>query len=219
MIVRSILVAVAAAHLALAGSCLAEERPREPTVGLPCERCELHFEGMPKSLDSTARIAPASEPGASLRIDGTVTDRAGKPAPGIIVYAYHTDASGIYPRLETPPGSPRIPHGRLRGWAKTDAGGTYRFDTIRPAGYPDTNIPQHVHMHVIEPGRCAYYIDDVLFTDDPRLTAAARARLEHRGGDGVATPSGNPESGWVVRRDIRLGANIPGYSGCESPRP
>ena len=52
----------------------------------------------------------------------------GAPAAGIIVYAYQTDATGIYPR-----GSTR--HGRLRGWVRTDEAGRYRFDTIRPGAY------------------------------------------------------------------------------------
>jgi len=112
--------------------------PREPIVGLPCEGCEAVFEGLPATLLSTARIAPADEPGERMRIEGTVFDENGKPLPGVIVYAYHTDAHGIYPRNETEPGPAGRRHGRLRGWAKTDEKGRYRFDTIRPAGYPDT---------------------------------------------------------------------------------
>lgn len=94
---------------------------------------------------------------------------------------------------------------------KTDEQGRYHFDTIRPAGYPDTNIPQHVHMHVIEVGRCTYYIDDIHFEDDPRLTPAQKRQLNAgRGGSGLAMPR-REDGGWVVTRDIVLGAGIPGY--------
>jgi protocatechuate 3,4-dioxygenase beta subunit len=135
----------------------------------------------------------------------------GEPAAGVIVYAYQTDADGHYPP-DPAAMQAGVRHGRLRGWARTDATGGYQFDTIRPGGYPGTDIPQHVHMHVVEPGRCTYYIDDILFTDDPRLSAAQRARSDRgRGGSGIATPRRAADGVWNVRRDIRLGERIPGY--------
>jgi protocatechuate 3,4-dioxygenase beta subunit len=185
--------------------------PRAPVVG-SCEGCEAVFDGLPTQLTSAARIAPANEPGEALRIEGTVRDAKGTPVPGVIVYAYHTDAGGIYPRdahAATPAGAR---HGRLRAWVKTDAKGHYRFDTIRPAGYPNTNIPQHVHMHVIEPGRATYSLDELLFTDDPRLTEEQRRRQSNgRGGSGIVTPRQDAAGGWLVTRDIVLGQAVPGY--------
>lgn len=83
---------------------------------------------------------------------------------------------------------------------------------MRPGGYPDSDLPEHVHLHVIEVGRCTYYIDDVLFEDDPRLTAAKRATLiTGRGGSGLAMPTLDEAGVHVVVRDIHLGRNIPGY--------
>lgn len=206
--------ALAAAILVLASvaaSGAAPAPPREPIVGLPCEGCEAVFEGLPATLSSSARIAPGNEPGEPMRIEGTVFDAHGKPAAGVIVYAYHTDAHGIYPPNPAERGQAGRRHGRLRGWARTDEKGRYRFDTIRPAGYPGTGIPAHVHMHVIEVGRCTYYIDDILFEDDPRLTADARTQpSKGRGGNGIVKPS-RDDGGWVVARDIVLGAQIPGY--------
>ncbi|MEO7794869.1 MAG: hypothetical protein ABIV06_08865 [Thermoanaerobaculia bacterium] len=191
----------------------AATRALEPVVGLPCEGCEAVFIGLPEALAALARIAPANEPGEPLQISGTVLDGAGNVAIGVIVYAYQTDARGHYPPDPNAADSKVARHGRLRGWAQTDARGEYRFDTVRPAGYPDTDIPQHVHMHVIEPGRCTYFIDDLLFSDDPRLTAAKRASYDRgRGGSGVATPTRGADGVWNVRRDIRLGEKIPGYS-------
>jgi protocatechuate 3,4-dioxygenase, beta subunit len=178
---------------------------REPVIGGPCDGCEHVFEGMPAELHQDARIAPAGEPGEGLVIHGAVTGTDGAPAVGVVVYAYQTNAKGIYPRAANA-------HGSLRGWARTDAQGRYRFDTIRPASYPDSTIPQHVHMHIIELGKGTYYIDDVLFDDDPLLTAQQRRQmLRGRGGSGLAQPVKNASGVWQVRRDIRLGANIPGY--------
>ena len=185
---------------------------REPVVGLPCEGCEAVFAAMPAVLSAQSRIAPIGEPGEALRITGTVFDRAGKPAAGIVVYAYQTDAEGHYPPDEKRRGQPGARHGRLRGWARTNAHGEYTFDTIRPGGYPGTDIPQHVHMHVLEPGRCTYYIDDILFADDPRLTAAKRRSYAlGRGGSGIAVPTRDDDGVWNVRRDILLGEKIPDY--------
>lgn len=178
-------------------------RSEEPVLGGPCEGCDYVFIGMPGEISSQARIAPANEAGEALRIDGVVRGRDGKPAAGIIVYAYHTDAKGRYPRAETR-------HGRLRGWARSDSAGRYRFDTIRPASYPNSDIPQHVHMHLIEPGRGTYWIDDIVFTDDPLLTDRQRAQMVRgRGGPGgAATPTRDADGTWRVTRDLVLGAGI-----------
>jgi protocatechuate 3,4-dioxygenase beta subunit len=178
---------------------------RERVVGGPCEGCENVFVGMPEKLGPRSRIAPSDEPGEPMTIEGIVRDLDGEPVADIIVYAYHTDSVGRYP-----PGA--TPHGRLRGWARTNEGGEYRFDTIRPGPYPGRNSPQHVHMHVIEPGRVTYYIDDVMFEDDPLLTTANRRRyVRDRGGSGVSRPKRDGDGVWRVRRDIVLGNNIPDY--------
>jgi protocatechuate 3,4-dioxygenase beta subunit len=190
-------------------ACTAHADPAERLVGGPCEGCELVFEGRPAKLEAHARIAPAQEPGDPLILDGVVRDRANKPVAGMIVYAYHTNAKGEYPPLA------KVPHGKLRGFAKTGADGAYRFTTIRPASYPVANAPpQHIHMHVVEPGRCHYFIDDVVFTDDPRLTAEQRKQHERgRGGLGVVTPK-RDKGTWLARRDITLGAGISDYDRC-----
>ena len=198
--------------LLLSSSPLAQNS-RVPVVGLPCDGCDGVFDNMPATLTSTGRIAPAGEPGEPMRIEGIVRDRGGRPAAGIIVYAYQTNAKGVYPPDTRAAGAAGQRHGLLRGWAKTDAAGRYRFDTIRPAGYPNSTIEQHVHMHVIEPGRFTYYIDEMVFTDDPRLTPEARRNVgEGRGGSGVVTPKRDAGGTWLVTRDIVLGEKIPGYT-------
>lgn len=194
--------------LMIAGPSAAEE----PVIGGPCEGCDEVFRDRPATPASAARIAPEDEPGEPLRIEGTVRDAQGRAAAGVIVYAYHTDAQGIYPRATAAAGGAASRHGRLRGWARTDAEGRYRFDTIRPAGYPNSDLPQHVHMHVIEVGRCTYVIGDLLFDDDPDLTADARRRTSRRGGPGIATPRRDASGVWLVTRDIVLGEDVPGYA-------
>ncbi len=190
----------------------AGEREREPIIGGPSEDAEAVFVGLSATPASQSRLAPPDEPGEPMRIEGVVRDQRGRPVAGVIVYAYHTDKSGRYPRDSDTRQTAAARHGRLRGWATSDDGGRYVFETIRPGGYPFSRDPAHVHMHVIEPGRCTYYIDDILFADDPRLTPEQRQRLiRGRGGEGLAVPVKDVAGRWIVRRDIVLGANVPGY--------
>jgi protocatechuate 3,4-dioxygenase beta subunit len=213
----SLLTVAAAILLAVTNVLDAQQGPeagaREPIIGGPCEGCEAVFEGLPDTLTSTARIAPPDEPGEPMRITGTVYDQDGEPAPGVIVYAYQTNANGVYPPAEAFRGQAAYRHGELRAWVRSDGQGRYRFDTIRPASYPNNDIPAHVHMHVIEPGCCTYYLTSIHFADDPLLTAEERERVrEGRGGSGLVTPERDASGVWLVTRDIHLGQVVPGYA-------
>ena len=73
-------------------------------------------------------------------------------------------------------------------------------------------------MHVIEPGCATYYVDDVVFTDDPHLTPRHVEQMSAgRGGRGVVTPI-KRKGVWHVERDIVLGRNVPGYRACTPGR-
>ncbi len=184
------------------GSIAAQEQVA--VIGGPCQGCELVFVDMPTSLTSRGIIASVGDPGSALVINGRVHRADGSPARGIIVYAYQTDASGAYPKGSTQ-------HGSLRGWAQTDADGRYQLETIRPAAYAGRDVPQHIHMHVIEPDKGTYYIDDITFDDDPLLTIEERDKEPCRGGCGISHPQQDEQGVWHVSRDIRLGENIPDY--------
>jgi len=185
----------------------------EPLVGGRCDGCEAVFTGLPARLPTVARLVADDTRGEPLRIRGRVLDVHGNPRPGVVVYAYQTDATGHYPPAPELAGA-AARHGRLRGWALSDALGRYGFDTVRPASYPASTVEQHVHMHVIEPGRCTYYLGDLLFDDDPKLSAHQRARAERaHGGSGVVRPGGDA-GGWQADRDIRLGLHVSGHQAC-----
>lgn len=189
---------------------------QEPIVGLPCEGCEAVFEGTPERLSSRARIGRTGEPGVRMLVTGRVIDARGKPAANVVVYAYQTSSAGIYPTSTKSIGRASHRHGVLRAWALTNRQGRYAFDTIRPAAYPGTDLPAHIHMHVIERGRCTYYIDDIMFKDDPRLTEEGIRKLAlGRGGSGIGRPLLHKGT-WYINRDIVLGESIPGYGGCGS---
>lgn len=206
-------IAALSALLSLSLPALVHGSPEahEPPIG-GCGGCEAVFQGRPATLSASARIAGKNEPGEPLVLEGVVSNAAGKPQPGVIVYAYQTNAKGVYPPDARFRGQAAERHGLLRGFARTDRHGKYRFETIRPASYPGQSVPQHIHMHVVEPGRCTYFLDELRFTDDPLMKGQA-GEQHPRGGSGVVTPR-RAGRGWIVKRDIVLGAGISDYARC-----
>ena len=214
--------AILACTLALLSACAAAasnafaqapiNRP-VPVIGLACEGCEALFDGMPAQLTSRLQLAPAGEPGAPMQVIGRVLDRSGQPRAGVVVYAYQTDSHGIYPRPAQRLGREAMRHGRLRGWVQSDAQGRYVIDTIRPGSYPGEDIAEHIHMHILEPGCFTYFIDDLMFLDDPKLGVQERQQAHGTGGNGLLMPV-KVGGRWLVERDIVLGQAVPGYRRC-----
>lgn len=175
-----------------------------------CEACDLAFEDMPSEIASTARLAPPDEPGEALTIEGTIYQPDGKtPAAGIVLYVYHTDAKGLYSPGKGQKNARR--HGHLRGWVKSDENGHYSFTTIRPASYPNSRNPQHIHPIIVESRTRYYWIDEYLFNDDPVLTPEEKKRQRGRGGFGILTLTRDGK-GWKGTRDIILGRGVPNYT-------
>lgn len=188
----------------------AQSSKADKAVGGRCEGCDDYAAGMPAHLTAETTIAGADEPGERLTISGTIYQNDGRtPAPGIILYLYHTDAEGNYSPGKNQPQA--IRHGHLRGWIKTGADGKYVFHTILPASYPNTKAPKHIHPTIKEPGLVPYYIDEYLFDNDPNLPEKESARQEKRGGNGIITLTKNAAGEWIGKRDIILGMNIPMY--------
>lgn len=191
-----------------------EPQDQPPVLG-QCDGCEAAYDSRPLHLTSQARLGPQDEPGEQMRLHGVVYGVDGKPAAGIQIYAHQTDQTGNYPPLAGV-GAAASRHGRLRGWTVSDSDGRYRFDSVRPGGYPDSSLPQHIHLQVIEAGRCTYYLDDIEFADDPRR-AGQPERAAPRGGSGLTEPARSADNIWEVRRDIYLGRNLPEYQRCGGP--
>ena len=136
------------------------------------EAWERAQKGRPERLSSTGTIALRGEPGTPLRIDGQVLTNAGRASVrDAVVFAWQTDAQGIYDRREA-----GLHSWRLRGWAKTDAEGRFRFKTIRPVAYPNGREPAHVHFTVQRSDGRRYFASDLMFDDDPLITASIRER-------------------------------------------
>jgi protocatechuate 3,4-dioxygenase beta subunit len=203
------LTVLAVSHFVLIG-CSQSQSASDKKAGGSCEDCQLMYEGMPGNLSWHTDLAGDNEPGEPLVISGTIFKRDGKtPASGVILYVYHTDHRGLY--SPDPNQTKAKRHGHLRGWVKTDELGRYQIKTIRPASYPDSRNPQHIHPIIKEPGYSHYWIDDFLFDDDPLLTDQEKAHQQKRGGPGIISLQMNDKGVWIGKRDIILGLNIPGY--------
>jgi protocatechuate 3,4-dioxygenase beta subunit len=120
----------------------------------------------PGLLTSSARIAPAGEPGTPLVISGTLLGEDGKtPVVGAVIYAYHTDRTGHY---RNDGGGFGEDSPRLRGWAKSDNNGHFGFTTIKPAPYPNRDVPAHIHITAWGAGYPRQWFQ-IEFAGDPLL--------------------------------------------------
>ncbi len=184
------------------------------TVGGRCEGCEAIYECpvLFERLDETDTLPGFNEPGQKIEISGTIVQADGKtPAAGVIMYVYHTDQNGVYPKKGNEKGFDRQ-HGYIRGWIRTNALGQYRLYTLVPASYPNSSNPKHIHPVIKEPGKSEYWIDEFVFDDDPLLPEKERTRARPVGGSGVLKPE--MKNGMLrATRNIILGLHVEGYPG------
>ena len=196
--------------LTATAACAQSPSPDTPAQGTPrpnlyaCEGCEAVYDHPEGDLSWQLTNPPEGEPGEPFILTGRVFQTDGvTPAPDVLLYIHHTDAEGLYPQRGDETGWARR-HGYLHGWLQTDADGRYQITTIRPAPYPNASLPAHLHLYVGEPGRRPYYVDDVVFEDDPLVTDRYREAAENRGGSGIITLTQDDEGTWRGTRDIVL---------------
>jgi protocatechuate 3,4-dioxygenase beta subunit len=123
----------------------------------------------PADAPSSGRLSPAGEPGRAIKVTGVVVDAGGAPVRGASLYAYQTDAEGYYG--VKPASDSQNP--RLKIFLRTDAQGTWTFDTIRPGSYPASKAPGHIHFEVSAPGFAPRFFE-IVFEGDPFITADMR---------------------------------------------
>lgn len=125
----------------------------------------------PWNAAGVTRLTGADEPGEAMFIEGRVLRADGvTPAAGVVVYAYQTDAGGLYWR----PG--QAPKPRLRAWMRTDGRGRFAYLTIRPGHYPGRRTPSHIHTQLWGGGAPVQYGTTLHFDDDPLFRRGAPNR-------------------------------------------
>lgn len=194
------------------GQIKKEETPtknnKNKIVGGGCDGCELMYVGMPTNIQSVDTSSAWNEKGQRLLVTGKVLKLDGiTPAPNVIVYYWQTDSKGNYSK-----GTGKSEkHGYVRGWVKSDKQGKYSIYTIRPGNYPNTDIEAHIHLSIKEPNiKDEYYTDNLVFSDDIKLTGTKRKKLKNRGGSGILRVLIDKDM-QVAEHNIILGLNIPNY--------
>jgi protocatechuate 3,4-dioxygenase beta subunit len=123
------------------------------------------------------KITTDSEPDKKITVKGTITTAAGKPLNDALVYVYQTSDKGWYaadvPHVGGNEGD--MKHARLFGYLKTGSQGEFGYITIQPRGYPNSDLPAHIHIAVWKDGQLIHGIPgELLFDDDERLTPERR---------------------------------------------
>jgi protocatechuate 3,4-dioxygenase beta subunit len=129
-------------------------------------------------------IVPPKEPGQPLTVTGRVVDGNGEPVTGALLYFYQTSAKGWYSdraaHIKAVAGDAK--HARLFGYLKTDGMGRFELRTIRPVGFPDTDLPAHIHVEIHGKAEGPANIGtEIRFDDDPRLTPEWRKHSQQAG--------------------------------------
>ena len=167
-----------------------------PTGGRAiCAKCEV-----PARLTSSVTLVSPNEPGEPMEISGTIYQKDGRtPASGVVLFVYHTDATGHY----DPEDDPFAP--RIRGWLQTGTDGRFSFRSIRPAPYPNHSEPAHIHAHVWSATMPEHFLPEYWFAGDPLLKQPDVARYSGLGSfSPIVTLKRGSDGVWHGLRDIRL---------------
>ena len=140
---------------------------------LPAFREVIRLHALPEKI----KINADNEPGIPITVKGIVVDTAGNIQTNKLLYVYQTSALGWYAdtgvHISGNEGDRR--HASLFGYCKTDGFGKFEFKTIKPAGYPNSGLPAHIHIEVTI-SKHKKLITELQFDDDPRLTGNIRER-------------------------------------------
>jgi protocatechuate 3,4-dioxygenase beta subunit len=193
-----------------------QKQKKEIKVGGSCEGCEVIYNSpVPfEKLNWIDTLPDFNEAGKKLIVSGVVYDLQGKPAKDVVIYVYHTDQAGEYTNRNNEGGYAGR-NGYIKGWMKTNEKGQYKFLTLKPASYPNSRIPAHIHPVIKEPNTSDYWIDEFVFDDDPFLTSEELKHNKNRGGTGVLHTE-EKDGILYAERNIYLGKNIPGYPTSKS---
>jgi protocatechuate 3,4-dioxygenase, beta subunit len=196
--------------LIVSSGCAQKQSYTLNQVGGLCEDCQMMFDGIPETITSSSSLVMPAEHGEPLIIRGIIFKKDGKtPAPDVILYVYQTDSKGLYSKGKNQ--TQAIRHGHIRGWVRSNSKGEYEIKTIRPASYPNSNSPQHIHPIIYEPNKGYYWIDEYMFENDPLLTTNEKSKVSNRGGSGIIKLTKDRDGVWQGKRDIILGLNVSNY--------
>lgn len=199
--------------------------PKEALVIVPQTLSELTGPVYPYGClgptdNDLTRQHPGEPLGERIIVEGRVVDERGRPIPNTLVEIWQANAAGRYPHKVDQHPAPLDPNFSGAGRILTDAGGAYRFTTIKPGAYPWTNHsnawrPAHIHFSLF--GTCflsrlvtqMYFPGDPLLALDPIFNAVPDARARERMIAAFDLEITEPEWALGYRFDIVLRGNEP----------
>jgi len=200
---------VALVFLLANASCAQPDRYQ--LVGV-CEGCEAVFEYGGRLLNPVDTLPEYESADTKIKVTGVIYKPDGvTPAENVILYVYHTNGGGIYPKRGTEKDWSRM-HGYIRGGIKTGVDGRYTFYTSKPGAYPGRKDAAHIHPVILEPEGKYYWVDEFLFEGDSLITPAQREVKAPVGGTSGILQLRRDGNLLVGERDLILGRNVKGYS-------
>jgi protocatechuate 3,4-dioxygenase beta subunit len=196
--------------------------PRRQPVVLPPGPTELSGpvfgHGSIGGLDHDLTRRHEAEPlGERIVVHGRVSDSRGRPVRDSLVEVWQANAAGRYAHAVDQHPAPLDPNFTGAGRCMTDAGGRYRFVTVKPGAYPWGNHenawrPAHIHFSLF--GKAftqrlvtqMYFPGDPLFEHDPIFNSVRDAAARQRLVCGLDLDETVPEWALAYRFDIVLGA-------------
>ncbi|MFI5103775.1 MAG: protocatechuate 3,4-dioxygenase subunit beta [Terriglobales bacterium] len=112
--------------------------------------------------------------GERIIVSGRVMDEDGRPVPNTLIEIWQANAAGRYFHSVDQHNAPLDPNFTGCGQVSSDAGGRYRFVSIRPGAYPWGNHynawrPSHIHFSVFGPAFVTRLVTQMYFPGDPLL--------------------------------------------------
>ena len=148
--------------------------------------------------------------GEVARVTGTVWDQTGRPIGGALVEIWQCDQTGRYLHHDDPnTDRPRDAGFQGYGKALTDAGGGFRFRTIKPVSYAAVLDGEQIwrapHIHVIVSTGGVKRLTTQLYVagapqNDGDILLAQLTPREREGLTSVYAPGAGPESGALSAR-------------------
>lgn len=120
------------------------------------------------------RQCPGEPQGERIIVAGRVLDDKGRPVPHTLIEIWQTNAAGRYRHAKDDHPAPLDPNFTGAGRTLTDAGGVYRFVSIKPGAYPWRNHqnawrPAHIHFSLFGPAFATRLITQMYFPGDPLM--------------------------------------------------
>lgn len=127
-----------------------------------------------KSVADLTRQHKGEPLGERIIVAGRVLDENGKPVSGTLVEMWQANAAGRYAHPRDQHDAPLDRNFTGVGQVITDAGGNWRFVTIKPGHYPWRNTynawrAQHLHFSVFGPAFATRVVTQMYFPGDPLL--------------------------------------------------